>query len=115
MRTPKENRIEVDMVPMIDIISLLLMFLIVVGEVGTNDPQMRLPRADQALQIVCEGRLAINLEKVGGICYANIFNKRYALGPTGTVNESLAEHLTKHIAWALAHARGRATAASIRR
>ena len=42
--------VEVDMVPLIDVIVLLLLFLIIVGDLASTsvNVQMRLPRADQA-------------------------------------------------------------------
>ena len=50
MRKPDINNVEVDMVPLIDIISLLLMFLIIVGDTtaSSNIASLRLPTADQA-------------------------------------------------------------------
>jgi len=51
MEVPEETKVEVDMVPMIDIITLLLMFLVIVGDMAAsaNTIQMKLPRASEAL------------------------------------------------------------------
>lgn len=45
-----ETKVEVDMVPLIDIISLLLMFLVMVGDMSKNasSVHMKLPRASEA-------------------------------------------------------------------
>ena len=49
-RIQKMNQIEVDMVPYIDIVSLLLMFLLIVGDMtkGATAVKMKLPKVDMA-------------------------------------------------------------------
>jgi biopolymer transport protein ExbD len=84
MLKPEAISIEVDMVPMIDIISLLLMFLIVVGGTASNacSIEMKLPRADQASpekNFRTEGRIVVELAEKDGVYSAVINNKRYAL------------------------------------
>jgi biopolymer transport protein ExbD len=102
MRRIEPNMVEVDMIPMIDIISLLLMFLIVVGStaVEAEGVQMRLPRADQALQVRGEGRIVIQVYPRGGKYWANINNKDYEL-LTGARNQTLQDYLKKQVEWAL--------------
>ena len=90
---PHGNEVEVDMVPLIDIISLLLMFLIIVGGSACQAEaiQMKLPRADQALNendVVTEGRLTVQMQETGGRWFAVMSNKRYELLPHGG-NETL--------------------------
>ena len=69
--------IEVDMVPLIDIVTLLLMFLVIVGHVEkvSHGVKINLPRADQAkpeqdLPITQEGRIVLSLKSVDGVYYA---------------------------------------------
>jgi len=70
--------VEVDMVPLIDIISLLLMFLVMVGDMAksTTSVKMKLPRADQAKSdkdVDSQNRLVVQLEKdSAGKYWANI-------------------------------------------
>jgi biopolymer transport protein ExbD len=78
---------DADMVPFIDIVTLLLLFLIVVGDMASkvNSVAMKLPRADQAqsekaLKIKVEGRIVVQLYKDAQNKYcAVIENKRYEL------------------------------------
>ena len=83
-----ENKVEVDMVPLIDIISLLLMFLIIVGDTAANadNVEMQLPRADQALKdqtLQSDGRLVIQMAPSEGRYLAIINNRAYELLPGG--------------------------------
>lgn len=100
MRRIEPNAVEVDMVPMIDIISLLLMFLIVVGShsVLGEGVQMRLPRADQALDIRTEGRIVVQLYQDGGKYWAVVNAKRYEL-LAGARNATLQEYLDNQVRW----------------
>ena len=52
MKKPESHSIAVDMVPLIDIISLLLMFLIIVGDTtaSSNIASLKLPVVSQATQ-----------------------------------------------------------------
>lgn len=83
MTRPEINRVEVDMVPLIDIISLLLMFLIVVGDsvVRTTSVEMKLPRASAAeKEIPMAGQITIELDKnADGVHAAVVNKKRYKL------------------------------------
>jgi len=69
--------IEVDMVPLIDIVTLLLMFLVIVGSVEkvSHGVKINLPRADQAksekeLPVTREGRIVLSVKSVDGVYYA---------------------------------------------
>ena len=81
--------VEVDMVPLIDIISLLLMFLVMVGDMAksTTSVKMKLPRADQAKSdkdVDSQNRLVVQLEKdSAGKYWANIEKNRYTLEAQG--------------------------------
>ena len=68
-RIPEETKVEVDMVPYIDIVSLLLMFLVIVGDMtkSATGVKMLLPKADQAstekkLNIKTEGRIVVQMK-----------------------------------------------------
>jgi biopolymer transport protein ExbD len=104
MKKPQTLAIEVDMVPMIDIISLLLMFLIVVGGAVDRESnvQMKLPRADQAVQQVrSEGRLVVQLQPENGKYRAIINSKSYELVREG--NATLDGYLERHTHWMVDH------------
>lgn len=83
--------IEVDMVPMIDIVTLLLMFLIIVGDMtkSSTGVKMKLPRVTQAksekeLKVSTEGRLVVQLRKDdSGKYWAIVENSKYELVPRG--------------------------------
>jgi biopolymer transport protein ExbD len=82
---------EVDMVPMIDIVTLLLMFLIIVGDMtkSTSAVRMMLPRASEAkmepqIPVSTEGRLVVQLSQdAAGKYWAVVDNGRYELLPRG--------------------------------
>jgi len=70
MQPPGSPHVDVDMVPLIDIVTLLLMFLIFVGDMAKSAAaiQMKLPHADQAVfekghDINTEGRVVVQLAK----------------------------------------------------
>jgi biopolymer transport protein ExbD len=89
---PKLEAIEVDMVPFIDIVTLLLMFLIIVGDMAksASGVKMKLPRADQAkfekeLNVDTSGRLVVQLRKdpADGRYWAVVETCKYQLVPRG--------------------------------
>lgn len=87
--------VEVDMVPLIDIVSLLLMFLVMVGDMArnANNVKMKLPRADMAVaDPPCEGRIVVQLKQENNRYWAVIDNHRYEL-----VNNGLNGALTKYL------------------
>jgi len=105
-----DNNVEVDMVPLIDIIVLLLMFLIIVGDAAAtaNAIQMKLPRADQALDdktlkeknVRLEGRIVIQMQNRDGKYYAVVNNKSYEL-VAGGGHKGLLEYLDENVNWQL--------------
>jgi biopolymer transport protein ExbD len=101
MPRPQCIAVEVDMVPLIDIISLLLMFLVMVGDMtrATTAVQMKLPRADQAIHMKeAEGRLVVQLDqKKDGRYFANIEGHAFEL-VRGGGNKSLTDYLERLIA-----------------
>jgi biopolymer transport protein ExbD len=106
MKKPEINNVEVDMVPLIDIISLLLMFLIIVGDsaASANSIAMKLPRADQAktekeLKLTTEGRIVIQMKKVDNKYQAVINNKNYDTGAEQGMG--LKEYLDNQVQYAL--------------
>ena len=99
-RRPKLEGIEVDMVPFIDIVVLLLMFLIIVGDMSksASGVKMKLPRADQAklekeLNVDTTGRLVVQLRKdpKDGRYWAIVETSKYQLVPRGD-NPNLIEY-----------------------
>ncbi len=111
MKKPEINNVEVDMVPLIDIISLLLMFLIIVGDTtaSSNIASLKLPTASEAKSekewgLPTSGRIVIQikpqydtekeqLEKNG--TYSIVFNAaKHANDDEG---KSLKDHLAKYI------------------
>jgi len=119
MNKPDINQVEVDMVPLIDIISLLLMFLIIVGDsaASSNIASLRLPAASEAKSekdwpgLKTEGRIVIQikpeyeheddqLSKQGK--YFVIFNSAKH-DPSADAGKSLKDHLTRFIEDALSH------------
>lgn len=106
MKKPEINNVEVDMVPLIDIISLLLMFLIIVGDsaASANSIAMKLPRASEAktekeLKLSTEGRIVIQMKKENGKYQAVINNKGYDPGSGEGI--SLSKYLDTQITYAL--------------
>ena len=99
LRKPQCPQIEVDMVPLIDIISLLLMFLIIVGGgVVISNIDVKLPRADQGKaesSVRTEGRIVVSLKEEKGVFLAMINNKSYELVSDHQVNQTLQKHLDK--------------------
>jgi len=101
------DAVEADMVPMIDIISLLLMFLIIVGDTASNasSVRMQLPRGmDQAMtepeliaaKLLPEGRIVIELAPTEAGKYRAVMNGRtYDLADGG--NGTLIAHLEHQI------------------
>jgi biopolymer transport protein ExbD len=100
---------------MIDIITLLLMFLVIVGDLAASATtiQMKLPRADQALSdkelkekgIRLEGRIVVQLHNQNGVWAAVVNNKFYALAPAGgskNLLEYLDEQVNYHVSKGLA-------------
>lgn len=111
LRTQDAPAIEVDMVPLIDIVTLLLMFLVIVG--GLVDPggvKLNLPRADQAvpdrdLPTRPEGRITISLQNTDGVYSTVVGGKRYSLGSRGSQDLSgLSAYLLKSAEYM--HSRG---------
>jgi biopolymer transport protein ExbD len=107
MKKPDMEKVEVDMVPLIDIISLLLMFLIIVGDsaASASSIAMKLPRASEAKtekewKVTTEGRIVIQMKKnEAGKYQAVINNKNYETGAETTT--SLKDYLDKTLDWAI--------------
>ena len=104
MKKPDVNPVEVDMVPLIDIISLLLMFLIIVGDSAANSTsiKMKLPVADQAkVEDQWPGMETKNLiviqlaKKDNDRYYAVINNIQY--NPEEGAGKTLKDHLARTI------------------
>ena len=110
MRPPEETVTEVDMVPMIDIVTLLLMFLVIVGDMAASASNiaMKLPRADQAMSdkemkdknFRLEGRIIIQMQNQNGVFRAVVNNQAYDLVGGGS-NKKLLEYLQKQVDYAL--------------
>jgi biopolymer transport protein ExbD len=106
MEAPEENKVEVDMVPMIDIITLLLMFLVIVGDMAAtaNNVKMKLPRASEALtdkelkerKYRLEGRIVIQMQNQNGVYRTIINNNAYDLVKGGS-NKGLLEYLDQQV------------------
>src|SRR5689334_12111429 len=107
MKKVEMNQVEVDMIPLIDIISLLLMFLIIVGDTAAtaNSIQMKLPRASEAMNdkelkeknVRLEGRIIIQMtNREGGTYRAVVNNKTYELVAQGS-NKLLLEYLDEQV------------------
>ncbi|MEI6235834.1 MAG: biopolymer transporter ExbD [Planctomycetota bacterium] len=121
MKKPDINNIEVDMVPLIDIISLLLMFLIIVGDTtaSSNIASLRLPTADQAQTETTfwrdtKDRIVIqikpefddeNVQAAKNGKYFFVFNA--AKHGNADEGKSLKDHLAKFIDDAAAHGNGK--------
>lgn len=106
MDPPEETKVEVDMVPMIDVVVLLLMFLVIVGDIAAsaNSIQMKLPRADQAMSdkelkdkgFRMEGRMVVQMQNQNGVYRAIVNNKSYDLVGSGS-NKKLLEYLGEQV------------------
>lgn len=121
MKKPDINHVEVDMVPLIDIISLLLMFLIIVGDTtaSSNIASLKLPTADQAKtekewNLPTAGRIVIQIKpefddekeqlaKNGK--YFVVFNA--AKHSNDDEGKSLKDHLAKYIDEESSHGRAK--------
>ena len=120
MKRPDINNVEVDMVPLIDIISLLLMFLIIVGDTtaSSNIASLRLPTADQAktekewgdINCPTKGRIVVQIkpeydteedQKAKNGKYSVVFNA--AKHGNDDEGKSLKDHLSRYIDDQLAH------------
>jgi len=90
------NKVEVDMVPLIDIISLLLMFLIIVGDTSANSTsvRMKLPSASEAKQDWGESknRIVLQMKLEDGRYFAVFNNRSYDMG--GALKERLAQTIS---------------------
>jgi len=114
MRKPDTDKVEVDMVPLIDIISLLLMFLIIVGDqtASSNSVKMKLPEVQVAFEesrwAPSENRIVIQMVPVDAAkpdgVYAALFNGT-SHGNTESQRGSLKEHLTTYIHDEVQHGR----------
>ncbi len=117
MRKPEINNVEVDMVPLIDIISLLLMFLIIVGDTtaSSNIASLRLPAASEAktedqwhtanrivIQIRPEYDSEVEQKSKNGKYFVMFNASRHANDDEG---KSLKEHLAKYVEDAVSHER----------
>jgi biopolymer transport protein ExbD len=102
IKKPESLHVEVDMVPLIDIISLLLMFLVMVGDMtrSTTAVKMQLPRMDQAVNdnTRTEGRIVVQLETCkDGHVRANIEGHGFELVERGG-NKTLNDYLNRLVA-----------------
>ena len=109
MNKPDINNVEVDMVPLIDIISLLLMFLIIVGDsaASASSIAMKLPRASEAKtekewHVTTEGRIVIQMKKNEATkrYQAVINNKNYETAGLES-GVSLKQYLDTTLDWAI--------------
>ena len=103
MKKPDNTQVEVDMVPLIDIISLLLMFLVMVGDMekNTSSVKMKLPRADQAKSdklVDTKGRIVVQMkfDKDSSKYWAIVDNQKYEIVGGGN-NKTLITYLTEQI------------------
>jgi biopolymer transport protein ExbD len=94
---------EVDLVPLIDVISLLLMFLVMVGDMARSatNVKMKLPRCDMALPDAklgsTEGRIVVQMKKEkDGRYWAVVENNKFELIHGGS-NKSLIQFLEDQI------------------
>ena len=102
----QDQKVDVDMIPLIDIISLLLMFLIVVGDasISADSVKMRLPRADQGIPeplVNTKNRIVVQLDKTDGKYWAVIRGNKYEL-LAGARNATLQEYLDRQVRETLA-------------
>ena len=115
MKKPESHSIAVDMVPLIDIISLLLMFLIIVGDTTANSniASLKLPVVSQATQdsmSFSNNRIVIQLkpefsdeqeQRVKNGRYSVVFNA--ASHSNNDDGKALKDHLEKYLDDASAH------------
>jgi biopolymer transport protein ExbD len=104
MKKPEMIPVEVDMVPLIDIISLLLMFLVMVGDMTRSSTavKMKLPRASEAKSDKelggSEGRIVVQLkQEKDGRYKAVVENNAFDLVAQGS-NQTLIRYLEEQIA-----------------
>ena len=98
------QKVEVDMVPYIDIVTLLLMFLVFVGDMAksASNVKMKLPKASQAesekkLGVETEGRIVIQMkEKTDGSYRVVVENNEYEILPGGN-NQTILTFLQDQI------------------
>lgn len=105
LRKSEMTKVEVDMVPLIDIISLLLMFLVMVGDMAknANSVRMKLPRADMARDdkdLPTEGRIVVQMKKddADGRYWAIVQGSKFELvksGASKTLISFLEEQITR--------------------
>jgi len=108
MKKASETKVEVDMVPLIDIVSLLLMFLIMVGDMSKSASavKMKLPRASEGKtdkelgEQNLEGRIVVQLREIseGAKKYEVVIeNKAYSLqgGRSGSLMAYFDEQIKK--------------------
>lgn len=92
--------LDADMVPFIDIVTLLLLFLIVVGDMATkvNTVTMRLPSADQAvLNVTNDKRIVVQVHQdEHGKYWAVVENRKYEIAPRGA-GSSLLRYLDDQV------------------
>ena len=96
---PQTTTVEVDLIPYVDVVTLLLMFMLIIGDMAssTANVKMKLPRADQALNerigLDTSGRIVVQLKgKADGTYVAVVENHLYDLLPGGR-NVSLTHFL----------------------
>lgn len=85
MKMPAIGKVEVDMVPLIDIISLLLMFLIIVGDTSASSTsiQMKLPSASAAQKdttFESRNRIVVQMKKENDQYFAVMNNRTLNAG-----------------------------------
>jgi biopolymer transport protein ExbD len=101
--------VEVDMVPLIDIISLVLMFLIMVGDMSKSSSSvaMKLPRASESKSdkdVVVDGRIVVQLKEEkpeGSKKYKIVIDSNsyeMAGGGNGTLLKYFDEQIKKRVA-----------------
>lgn len=88
----KETVVEVDMVPLIDIVTLVLLFLVIVGDMAKSASavKMKLPRLDQAktekeLKVNTEGRITVQIynDPKENRYLAKVENNKFEIAPRG--------------------------------
>jgi biopolymer transport protein ExbD len=108
MKRPDIQKVEVDMVPLIDIVSLLLMFLVMVGDSSKSASavKMKLPRASESKpdkEVKVEGRIVVQLKETGENTrkYTIIIDNRsyeMAGGRSNTLLQYFNEQINKRVA-----------------
>ena len=94
MKKPEITPVVVDMVPLIDIVSLLLMFLIVIGDTTANSSslKMKLPAASEALKDspeISKNRIVVQLGREDNTYFAQLSSRKHDMSDNG---------LKKHLA-----------------